>query len=410
PRAMAMLKPFRGLRPPRQLAPRVAALPYDVVSTEEARAYARGNEHCFFHISRPEIGLPVGVDEHGERVYELGRENLRLFEQRGWLSRDTAPSFYVYRQRMGDHVQSGLVAVASLDEYDRGLIKRHELTRPDKEDDRTRHIIALGGNDEPVFLTYRARAEIDAAVKQITSGPPEYDFTAEDGIAHTFWVAGGEWCSQIADLFQNVPALYIADGHHRSAAASRARRLYAERGQLPAGASGFLSVVFPDDQVKILDYNRAVRDLRGLAAEELLAQIARRFEIAPGSAEKPSSAHQFGMFLRGRWYRLTAKPEAIGSTPAEALDVSILQNHLLSPILGVGDPRTDKRMHFVGGIRGTAELERLVASGEYQVAFALYPTRLDQLMAIADAGEIMPPKSTWFEPKLRSGLVLHMFT
>ena len=406
---MAMLKPFRGLRPPRQLAHKVACLPYDVVSTHEARAFARGNEHCFFHVSRPEIGLPEGADEHSEQVYQLGRRNLQLFERRGWLSRDAEPSFYVYRQRLGDHVQSGLVAAASVDEYDRGLIKKHELTRPDKEEDRTRHIAALGGNDEPVFLTYRARGEIDSIVKRITSGPWEYDFTADDGISHTFWVAGGEWVSQITRLFENVPALYIADGHHRSAAASRARRLYAEKGQSPANANGFLSVIFPHDQVQILDYNRVVRDLHGLPAEEFLARIGRRFEVAKGSPEKPSSAHQFGMFLQGRWYRLTAKTEVLGSTPTEALDVSILQAHLLSPILGIGDQRTDKRIQFVGGIRGTAELERLVSSGEYQVAFALFPTSLEQLMDIADAGEIMPPKSTWFEPKLRSGLVLHIF-
>jgi uncharacterized protein (DUF1015 family) len=406
---MALIKSFRGLRPPRELAQEVACLPYDVVSSEEARAFARGNEKCFFHISKPEIGLPEGVDEHSEQVYELGQSNLKRFVQRGWLIRDAEPSLYLYRQKMGEHVQTGLVATASVDEYDRGLIKKHELTRPDKEDDRTRHIAALEGNDEPVFLTYRAHREIDALVEQIASRPPEYDFTAEDGISHTFWLTAGEWASRITRLFQNVQALYVADGHHRSAAASRARRLHAERGQPPAGSNGFLSVIFPHDQVQILDYNRVVRDLGGLTPDELLARIRRRFEITATDRKKPSAAHQFGMFLQGRWHLLSAKPEAVGSTPAEALDVSILQNHLLGPLLGVGDPRVDKRVQFVGGIRGTAELERLVSSGEYQLAFALYPTSLEQLMGIADAGGIMPPKSTWFEPKLRSGLVLHLF-
>ncbi len=407
---MALLKPFRGLRPPRELVQKVACLPYDVVSAEEARAYAGGNEQCFFHISRPEIGLPPGTDEHSEQVYQLGLRNLQRFQQRGWLARDPEPSFYVYRQRMGDHVQIGLVAAASVDEYDRGEIKKHELTRPDKEDDRTRHIAALGGNDEPVFLTYRAREEIDSLVSRITGAPPENDFTTEDRISHTFWIVRGEFTSRIADLFRDVPALYMADGHHRSAAASRVRRLHRERVESLPGADGFLSVIFPHDQVQILAYNRAVRDLRGLTADELLAKIRGSFDVEPGREKKPSAPHQFGMLLNGRWYRLTAKQPAIGSIPTGALDASILQSHLLGPILGIGDPRTDQRIRFVGGIRGTDELEKLVSSGEYQVAFALYPTSLEQLMAIADAGEIMPPKSTWFEPKLRSGLVLHLFS
>lgn len=401
---MALLMPFRGLRPPRDIAQRVACLPYDVVSTQEARLYARGNERCFFHISRPEIGLPPDADEHGGEVYELGAENLRRFERNRWLVKDAEPAFYVYQQKMGPHVQCGLVAAASVDEYDRGLIKKHELTRPDKEDDRTRHIAALGGNDEPVFLTYRAESAIDSLVSSIARGSPEYDFITEDGISHTFWIAPSSTTSELARQFQGIPALYIADGHHRSAAASRARRLLSS-----PGAGEFLTVIFPHDQMQILPYNRVIRDLRGMSSKVFLEQLRAHFEVEAAEQKSPSAAHQFGMFLQGNWYRLTARKHAIGTTPTTSLDVSILQTHLLSPILGIGDPRTDARIQFVGGIRGMAELEKQVSSGGYEVAFAMYPTSLDQLMSIADAGEIMPPKSTWFEPKLRSGLVLHMF-
>ena len=402
---MSMLRPFRGLRPPRELVQQVACPPYDVVSREEAHAYAQGNPHCFFHVSRPEIDLPPSVDEHAGEVYALGRKNLRDFEQRGWLRRDAEASFYAYRQRMGAHVQLGLVVAASVGEYNRGLIKKHELTRADKEDDRTRHIEELGGNDEPVFLTYRAREEIDALMREAVAGPPEYDFTSEDGIAHTFWVIRGDLNRRIASAFERVPALYIADGHHRSAAAARAQ---AGRPR-PGERNWFLSVVFPHDQMQILDYNRVVKDLRGLSLAAFLERVRGVFEVEESTSEKPAALHQFGMFLGGRWYRLTARPDSFEPTPTGVLDVSILQKNLLGPILGIGDPRTDKRIHFVGGIRGTAELERLVNEGKYQVAFAMFPTTLEQLMAIADAGEIMPPKSTWFEPKLRSGLVLHLF-
>ena len=406
---MAILNPFRGLRPPPALVRSIACLPYDVVNTEEARAYAAGNEKSFFHISRSEIGLPAGADEHGEPVYQLALKNLRRFQAEGWLRQDPEPLFYVYRQKMGEHVQTGLVAAASVDEYDGGLIKKHEHTRPDKEDDRARHIEVLGGNDEPVFLTYRSRAEIDAAIAEVTSAPPEYELTTEDGIAHTFWLVPRSKGQRIETRFRDVPVLYIADGHHRSAAASRVRKRYRELGRPRGGEERFLAVVFPHDQMQILPYNRVVTDLRGLTPAQFLEKARAAFDVEATSRTTPSAGHQFGMFLDGKWYQLTAKASRIGKSPTGSLDVTILQENLLGPTLGIGDPRTDKRISFVGGIRGTAELERLVGSGAYRVAFSMIATRLEQLMEIADAGQIMPPKSTWFEPKLRSGLVLHVF-
>lgn len=407
---MAFLKPFRGLRPPKELVQKVAAPPYDVVNAEEARAYARGNEQSFFHISRPEIDLSPETDEHADAVYAKGLENLNRFIEKGWLVRDPGRTFYAYRQKMGEHVQLGLVAGASINEYDSGKIKKHELTRADKEDDRTRHIATLGGNDEPVFLTYRAQAEIDALMQRAIQGPPEYDFVTEDGIGHTFWVIRGELNDQIAKAFERVPTLYIADGHHRSAAAARVRKQYQQDFKGKGEHDWFLAVVFPHNQMKILDYNRVVKDLNGLTPEAFLERIRGAFEVRESAEKKPARLHDFGMYLGGRWYQLTAKPGSFEQTPLGVLDVSILQKNLLQPILGIGDPRTDKRINFVGGIRGVGELERLVNEGRFQVAFSMFPTTLDQLMAIADAGEIMPPKSTWFEPKLRSGLVLHLFS
>lgn len=403
---MSVLKPFRGLRPPKDLVLEVAAPPYDVVNAREARAYAEGKARSFFHISRPEIDFPPSTDEHDDVVYEKGLENLRAFRERGWLKADSEPRFYAYQQKMGNHVQVGLVAAASVEEYDGGKIKKHELTRADKEDDRTRHIEQLGGNDEPVFLTYRADTRIDALMRKVTAGTPEYDFVTDDGIAHTFWTMDAELTAQIEQAFREVPALYIADGHHRSAAASRVNKHLGTR----APASGwFLAVVFPHNQMQILDYNRVVRDLKGLSTEAFLARVGEKFEVTPTDQKKPSQLHDFGMFLEGKWYRLRAKPGTFENTPTGVLDVSILQKNVLEPILGIGDPRKDQRIHFVGGIRGMGELEKLVASGEYKVAFSMFPTTLEQLMAISDADEIMPPKSTWFEPKLRSGLVLHVY-
>jgi uncharacterized protein (DUF1015 family) len=406
---MAQLKPFRGLRPPKELVLQLAVPPYDVVSREEAAQIAKGNERSFFHVSRPEIDFGPEVDEHHDVVYARGQENLGAFVERGWLRRDPEPVFYVYRQRLGDHVQTGLVAAASVDEYDRGDIRRHELTRADKEDDRTRHLDALGANDEPVFLTYRAQSGLDALMAEVTRAAPEYDFTSDDGIGHTFWTVPGSLVGRIASAFREVDRLYIADGHHRSAAASRVRRLRRERGAGEGGHDQFLAVVFPHDQLKILDYNRVVRDLNGLSPEGLLDRIRSRFEVVRTSEKRPSKLHAFGMYLGRSWYLLTARPGSFPQSPVGVLDVSILQDNLLGPMLGIGDPRKDSRIGFVGGIRGTDELERRVDSGEYAVAFSMFPTSLEQLMAIADANEIMPPKSTWFEPKLRSGLVLHPF-
>ena len=406
---MVLLKPFRGLRPPPELVARVAAPPYDVVSASEARALAHGNPHSFFHISRPEIDLPIETDEHAPEVYAQGAKALDGFRAQGWLAREAAAVFYVYRQRMGTHVQTGLVAAASVDAYDQGLIKKHELTRQDKEDDRTEHIERLLANDEPVFLTYRAQPTLDALISQVTAGTPEYDFTATDDVQHTFWVVPQGLTFTLEQAFTAVPALYVADGHHRSAAASRVRRrLAAQAAQFP-GAAEFLTVAFPHDQLQILAYNRLVKDLNGLTVESLGLRLRDKFEFTVGRGQKPGAVHQFGMYLDGQWYQLTARSGAFGSSATEVLDVSILQTHVLGPLLGIGDPRTDGRIAFVGGIKGHAALEQQVDSGAYRVAFSLYPTTLEQLMAIADAGEIMPPKSTWFEPKLRSGLVVHPF-
>jgi len=404
---MSELRPFRGVRPPKDLVLKVACPPYDVVNAQEARAYSHGNEKSFFNVSRPEVSLPEEIDEHDDRVYAQGKKNLAAFLEKGWLKQDAEPRYYVYRQQMGAHMQSGLVACASVSEYQRGQIKKHELTRADKEDDRTRHVDELGGNDEPVFLTYRADRGIDALIGNVTAGPAEYDFTTEDEISHTFWVVPSGLTERISAAFKRIPALYIADGHHRSAAAGRVQKLRKSNG---AGEHDwFLAVVFPHDQMQILDYNRVVKDLNGLSEAAFLEKIGGAFEVEPTGEKKPGRVHEFGMYLGGKWYRLTCREASFEATPTGVLDVSILQKNLLQPILGIGDPRTDKRIHFVGGIRGVGELEKLVDGGGYQVAFSMFPTTLEQLIAIADAGEIMPPKSTWFEPKLRSGLVLHLF-
>jgi uncharacterized protein (DUF1015 family) len=405
---MSQVLPFAAVRPPKALAQKVAAPPYDVVNAEEARAYAQGNPLSFFHVSRPEIGFPAGTDEHTAPVYQAGHDNVRRFLKEATLAQDASPRFYVYRQKMGSHVQVGLVACASVEEYDGGLIKKHELTRQDKEDDRTHHIDVLGGNDEPVFLTYRARADIDALVAELTRGTPEYDFTTEDNISHTLWVADPALNGRVQAAFAQVPALYIADGHHRSAAASRVARLHKD--QKKGGDHGaFLSVIFPHNQMQIMDYNRVVKDLKSHSVPAFVAAVEKHFTVEKTTEKKPTRLHQLGMYLDHQWYRLTARDGSFPNTVLGQLDVNVLQSNVLAPLLGIGDPRTDKRIHFVGGIRGMAELEKLVDSGQYAVAFSMFPTTLDQLMAIADAGEIMPPKSTWFEPKLRSGLFLHMF-
>ena len=402
---MALLRPFRGLRPTSALVKQVATLPYDVVNAKEARALAKGNARSFFRISRPEVDFPSDVDEHDDVVYRQGKTNLDAFIAQGTLVADASPSLYVYRQRMGRHVQTGVVATASVAEYQQGLIKKHELTRADKEEDRTRHVDALGANDEPVFLTYEARSGLDRLVEEVTAAAPVYDFESDDGIGHTFWVMPKALSAAVVTAFADVPALYIADGHHRSAAAARVAAMRSQE----VGAQHFLAVIFPSNQMQILDYNRVVKDLNGRTAEAFLKAVGEKFLVRPSTGPKPTRPHTFGMFLGQVWFELEAKSGTFESTPTGSLDVSILQVNLLTPVLGIGDPRTDKRIDFVGGIRGTSALESRVASGEAAVAFSMFPTQLSELMAIADAGDIMPPKSTWFEPKLRSGLVVHAF-
>ncbi len=407
---MSDIRPFRGIRPRPDLAAAIAAPPYDVVDFDEARAYVADKPHSFLRIEKSEIQLEKGLETLDPRIFEKGRETLRAWLAEGLLVRDATPCFYLYRQKMGDHVQTGVVAGASVAEYQRDLIKKHEHTRKDKEDERTTHVDVLSANTGPVFLTYRARSELDAFVRRVCARPPDVDFTAEDGIGHTLWVvAAPAEVAELRGLFAAIPHLYVADGHHRSAAASRVQQLRKARDPKPAGEAGydfFLTVIFPHDQMKIMEYNRVVNDLHGLSEEAFLTKVAEKFDVAGAAQASPERARSFGMYLGGRWHRLAAKPGTFPERdPVHSLDVAILQDNLLGPVLGIADPRTDKRIQFVGGIRGTAELERR-ARERGGVAFALYPTSIEQLMAIADANEVMPPKSTWFEPKLRSGMVV----
>jgi len=412
---MAIIKPFKGVRPNQKIAAQVASPPYDVLNTEEARAMAANNEISFLHINKPEIDLPTNTDPYDETVYKKGAENLKNFLSSSTLVQDKVECFYIYRQIMGDHSQTGIVAGASVPEYQNDLIKKHELTRPVKEDDRVNHILALNAQTGPVFLTYQAKAEIDTLVEQISDRVPENDFTADDGIHHTLWVVDRlEEISQIKDSFKKLDCLYVADGHHRSAAASRVYDQLKSKNPHHSGEEEynyFLTVIFPDNQMFIMDYNRVVKDLKGLSSQEFIQKITRNFdveELGP-ETEKPSLKNTFHMYLDQMWYKLTAKSGSFNpQDPVNRLDVAILQNNLLEPVLGISDPRKDKRIDFVGGMRGIKELEKRVNSGEMQVAFALYPTSINDLIAIADAGKTMPPKSTWFEPKLRSGLVIHL--
>lgn len=413
---MATIKPFRALRPSAALAPQVAALPYDVMSTEEARLMAADNPYSFLHISRPEIDLPPDVDVHAEPVYQQGKANLAAFVADNTLVQDVIDSYYVYRQIMGAVVQTGLVVCSGVDDYQEGIIKKHELTRADKEEDRIRHIDVLDANDEPVFYTYRQDASIDALLKEVTAGLPEYDFMADDGVRHIVWlVADPSLIDGFTSAFARIATLYVADGHHRSAAASRVRDLRKAANPGHTGAEEynyFLTVIFPDNELNIMAYNRAVKDLNGHTVAEFMTLVSRNFEITPLTSRWTArERHTFGMYLAGRWYELAAREESFDpSDPVGCLDVSILQNNLLSPVLGIRNPRTDQRIHFVGGIRGDGELERLVENNDYEVAFSLYHTTIDELMVLADADKIMPPKSTWFEPKLRSGLFVHLLS
>jgi uncharacterized protein (DUF1015 family) len=413
---MAIIKPFRGLRPPQVLADKVAALPYDVMDVAEARAMAAGNPDSFLHVSRPEIDLPDEIDCHDEPVYLQGRQNLAEFIRRGTLVQEERDCFYVYRQHMGTITQTGLVVCASVDDYQSGVIKKHEHTRADKEEDRVKHIDYLDANDEPVFYLSRSCAEVEGIIEDVTSGPPEYDFISNDGVAHTLWIIADQTLiERLIVLFNSVPRLYVADGHHRSAAAGRVRELRRAGNPHHTGQEEynfFLTVIFPENQLHIMPYNRAVKDLNGRTADEFIALLTSAFEIIPAHATFiPQARHNFGMYLDRQWYHLQARHSIVNEADTvDRLDVSILQNSLLEPLLGILDPRTDKRIHFVGGIRGSDELVMLVDSGDYAVAFSLYPTSIGELIELADQDQIMPPKSTWFEPKLRSGLFVHLLS
>lgn len=406
PSFMATLKPFAALRPKPELAAQICELPYDVMSSEEARQMAAGNPLSFLHVSKPEIDLPPGTDLYSDAVYAKGKENFTKLIAQGALKQDAEPCFYLYRQIMGDHTQIGLVAAASCEEYLNNIIKKHEFTRPDKEDDRVRHIETLNSQTGPVFLTYRAVAALDQFIAKRVVEKPEVDFTGNDSVRHTSWtVTDADGIKFITGQFAQIPSLYIADGHHRSAAAAR---VYQSR--QGAGHSGqFLAVIFPHNQMQILPYNRVLKDLNGLSATQLLERLDGLFIVKPGGGTRPTRKHELGLFLEGQWHALHFRPQfAATNDPIEKLDVTLLQKFVLDPIFGVTDPRTSKRINFVGGIRGTAELEKLVSSGEYACAFSLFPTSIEDLMTIADAGGIMPPKSTWFEPKLRDAMFCHM--
>jgi uncharacterized protein (DUF1015 family) len=403
---MAALAPFRALRPASSAAARVAAVPYDVVNTDEALALA-GDPLSFLHVSRAEIDFPEGTSPYGDDVYAQAVANFERLKKEAPLQLEDAPALYVYRHRMGAHSQVGLAGCFAVDDYDRGVIRKHEHTRRDKEDDRTRHLLALRAQTGPVFLTYRSRPAVDALISRAITAASLYDFTASDGVQHTMWKVDPFEEHQLVVAFDAVPALYIADGHHRAASAARARKQLAGAAGIRGDWDWFLAVAFPDDQLQILPYNRIVRDLAGMTPDSFMRTLQDRFMIADGPAS-PARRGDVSMFLEGRWHTIALGEAPATATPAERLDVTRLQDAILAPLLGIGDVRTDKRIDFVGGARGTAELESRVGSGDASVAFSLYPVDVQDLMAITDAGGIMPPKSTWFEPKLRDGLLSHL--
>ncbi len=407
---MAVIYPFRALRPPVGKVEEVASVPYDVVNTAEARALAADNPLSLLHVTRPEIDLPDGTDIYSDTVYAQAGENFQKLIADCPLAEEAAPSLYLYRLVMGAHEQIGIAACCAVDEYDNDLIRKHERTRPDKEDDRTRHMLTLRAQTGVVFLTYRADRRIDALVAAEIASAPLYEFTAPDGIRHTLWRANAP--DQLVRAFGEVPLLYIADGHHRAASASRARATLRQQNEQHTGDekyNRFLTVIFPSDQVQILAYNRVVKDLHDLSPAAFVARVAERFDVDENGTAQPAAPGQFSMYLGGRWYGLQFNGDApaADADPTATLDVSVLQAHLLDPILGIKDVRTDKRIDFVGGIRGPAELEALVNSGRAAVAFSLSPTTIADLLRVSDANGIMPPKSTWFEPKLRDGLLIH---
>lgn len=410
---MAIVKPFRGVRPPKNLVEQVASKPYDVLNSEEARKEAEGNEKCLFHIIKPEIDFPVGTDEHDPKVYLKAAENFKKFQANGWLVQDEKEHYYVYAQTMNGKTQYGLCVGANVDDYMKGNIKKHELTRKDKEEDRMKHVRVNDANIEPVFFTYPHKDEIDAIVKEVIKAPAEYDFVAPDGFGHHFWVINESLNDKITALFASIPSMYIADGHHRSAAAAlvgNEKRLANPHHTGKEEYNFFLAVCFPDNQLTVIDYNRVVKDLNGLSDEAFLAKVAEHFDVEKKGTEiyKPNSLHNFSIYLAGQWYSLTAKQGTYDDNdPIGVLDVTISSKYILDEILGIKDLRTDKRIDFVGGIRGLGELSKRVDSKEMKVALALYPVTMQQIINIADTNNIMPPKTTWFEPKLRSGVVIH---
>lgn len=412
---MAIIKPFKGIRPPKNLVEKVASRPYDVLNSEEARAEAGTNDYSLYHIIKPEIDFLVGTDEHDEKVYAKAAENFAKFRKNRWLVQDEKPLYYVYAQTMNGKTQYGLVVCAGVEDYMTGKIKKHELTRRDKEEDRMKHVRINNANIEPVFFAYPHNDELDKIVYDITQTTPEYDFVAEfDGFGHTFWIIDNdETIEKITDIFASIPSLYIADGHHRSAAAAlvgNEKRLQNSNHTGDEEYNYFMAVCFPDNQLNIIDYNRVVKDLNGWSYDDFLGKLEENFVVENKGTEiyKPGKLHNFSMYLAGQWYSLTAKKGTYDdSDPIEVLDVTISSNLILDKILGITDLRSDKRIDFVGGIRGLNELKNRVDSGEMKVALALYPVSMKQLTDIADSGNIMPPKTTWFEPKLRSGLVIH---
>lgn len=407
---MAIISPFRALRPQPELAAKVASRPYDVLNSEEARTETTDNSDSFLRITKSEIDLPSTIDIHSGEVYEKAKENLRGFIQRNVLFREDKPCYYIYELTMNGRSQTGLVCVSSVDDYEKDIIKKHEFTRPEKEQDRINHIAVSGAQTGNVFLAYRNKASIDTLIENWKRDhQPVYDFTADDGIHHTVWVVNEEGSvGAITKLFaEEVPATYIADGHHRAASAARVRKALGDK--TTENANYFLTTLFPSNQLYIMDYNRVVRDLNGLDEAAFLQKIKEGFDAEEmATAYAPAQLHEFGMYLAGKWYRLVAKPGTYTEDPIGVLDVTILQNNVLDKILGIKDPRTDKRIDFVGGIRGLSELEKRVNSGEMKAAFSLYPVSIEQLFSIADSGNVMPPKSTWFEPKLRDGLLTHL--
>ena len=411
---MAKIKPFKGLRPPRELVTKVASRPYDVLNSEEARAEAEGNEKSLYHIIKPEIDFAPGTDEHDPKVYDKAVANFNAFQKNGWLVQDDKEHYYIYAQTMNGRTQYGFVIAASVDDYMQQKIKKHELTRRDKEEDRMKHVRINNANVEPVFFAFPDNAELEAIIKNVTSGEPEYDFVAPDGFGHHFWVINDEaLIKRITELFAAIPSLYIADGHHRTAAAALVGNEKAHQNPNHTGNEEynyFLAVAFPASHLNIIDYNRVVRDLNGLSKDEFLKALDKDFTVEAKGAEeyRPSKLHNFSIYLAGEWYSLTPREGRYDdSDPIGQLDVTISSDLILRDILGIHDLRSDKRIDFVGGIRGLGELKRRVDSGEMKVALALYPVSMEQLMRIADTGNIMPPKTTWFEPKLRSGLVIH---